>query len=147
MTLQTSDVDFGIRRNIFVFGSNLAGRHGKGSALYALEKHGAIYGRGVGLQGESYGIPTKDGNLRVLGIDVIKKHVEDFVKFASDHEDEMIFHVADVGCMNAGYSPSQIGPLFKEVTKNVHFLGDLRHFAVYKLAKRAYKSIIHKKLR
>ena len=36
---------------IFVFGSNLAGRHGAGAAKIALEKHGAIYGQGVGLQG------------------------------------------------------------------------------------------------
>ena len=43
---------------IFVFGSNLAGRHGKGAALFARQKHGAIHGQGVGLQGTSYAIPT-----------------------------------------------------------------------------------------
>ena len=49
-------------RSIFVFGSNLAGRHGKGAALHARQHHGAIYGQGAGLQGDSYGNPTKDGN-------------------------------------------------------------------------------------
>lgn len=50
--------------DIFVFGSNLAGRHGAGSALEALKKHGAIYGQGVGRQGNSYAIPTNDERLR-----------------------------------------------------------------------------------
>lgn len=30
------------KSQIFVFGSNLAGRHGKGAALYAYQHHGAI---------------------------------------------------------------------------------------------------------
>lgn len=51
---------------IFVFGSNLAGRHGKGAALYARQHYGAIYGQGVGRQGNSYAIPTKDGKLNPL---------------------------------------------------------------------------------
>lgn len=46
---------------IFVFGSNLAGRHGKGAALVAMKKYGAISGKGYGIQGQSFGIPTKDG--------------------------------------------------------------------------------------
>ena len=49
---------------IFVFGSNLAGRHGAGAALCALREHGAIYGQGVGLQGNSYAIPTKDSKFK-----------------------------------------------------------------------------------
>lgn len=44
---------------VFVFGSNLAGRHGKGAALDAYRYHGAIRGQGVGWQGRSYAIPTK----------------------------------------------------------------------------------------
>ena len=44
---------------IFVFGSNLAGRHGKGAALAALKEHGAVYGHGSGYRGNSYAIPTK----------------------------------------------------------------------------------------
>lgn len=46
-------------REIFVFGSNLAGRHGKGAALWAREHRGAIYGQGEGLQwtiGQPYDI-------------------------------------------------------------------------------------------
>lgn len=45
---------------IFVFGSNTQGRHGRGSAKLALAKFGAIYGQARGLQGQSYAIVTKD---------------------------------------------------------------------------------------
>ena len=51
---------------IFVFGSNLAGRHGAGAALYAYRNHGTIYGDGIGPMGTSYAIPTKDAKLRTL---------------------------------------------------------------------------------
>jgi hypothetical protein len=47
---------------IFVFGSNPEGLHGKGAARIALNKFGAIYRKGRGLQGQSYGLVTK--NLR-----------------------------------------------------------------------------------
>jgi len=56
---------------IFVFGSNRAGRHGNGAALAARRQHGAIYGQGEGLQGQSYAIPTKDEKLKTLGLDAI----------------------------------------------------------------------------
>ena len=50
---------------IFVFGSNPEGRHGAGAAKVARERFGAIYGKGEGLQGNSYALPTKD--LRIPG--------------------------------------------------------------------------------
>lgn len=67
---------------IFVFGSNLAGRHGKGAALFARRNHGAIYGQGVGRQGNSYAIPTKDAKLRTLPLVTIHEHVGDFIVYA-----------------------------------------------------------------
>ena len=63
---------------IFVFGSNLAGRHGKGAALWARKHHGAIYGQGEGLQGTSYAIPTKDERLNPLTLDQIKNTLTNF---------------------------------------------------------------------
>lgn len=98
--------------NIFVFGSNLAGRHGAGSALNAIRNHGAIYGIGWGLQGKSYGIPTKDKLLNVLPLTAIAWHVEVFELFALNH-DQFQFNVVEIGCGLAGYTPKQIGPLFK----------------------------------
>ncbi|HTU91464.1 MAG TPA: hypothetical protein VMF69_15385 [Gemmataceae bacterium] len=104
-------------RSIFVFGSNLAGRHGKGAALYARQHHGAIYGQGVGLQGDSYGIPTKDGQLRTLPLEAIRRHVEDFKHFAADHP-EMTFQVTAIGCGLAGYKPDRIAPMFADAPAN-----------------------------
>lgn len=102
---------------IFVFGSNEAGRHGKGAALYALKYKGAIYGQGVGLQGNSYAIPTKDRSIQTLSLDKIKKYVDEFINFAKDHPD-MQFQVTPIGCGLAGYKPYQIAPLFENAPTN-----------------------------
>lgn len=108
--------------NIFVFGSNLAGRHGKGAALYALKNHGAIYGQGWGLQGNSFAIPTKGYNLEVLPLIQIEKHISEFLYFA-EYNPELKFNVTPIGCGLAGYKRSQIKPLFlnQGITDNIHF--------------------------
>ncbi len=59
-------------RHIFVFGSNLAGRHGAGAALFAVKHYGAEYGVGCGFTGSAYALPTKDANLRTLPLDEIE---------------------------------------------------------------------------
>lgn len=105
------------RREIFVFGSNLAGRHGKGAALHALKNHGAIWGRGKGLQNNSYAIPTKDVQLRTLDLADIDVHVEDFIDFAAMMP-ELTFKVTAIGCGLAGYKPEQIAPMFKDAPAN-----------------------------
>ena len=102
---------------IFVFGSNLAGRHGKGAAKFARLNHGAIYGQGIGLQGSSYGIPTKGHKLAVLSFTEIAGHVDVFLAFAAAHPD-MQFNVTRIGCGLAGYRDDQIGPLFKHAPSN-----------------------------
>lgn len=96
---------------IFVFGSNLAGRHGKGAALDAKELWGAEYGVGEGLTGRAYAIPTKDENMKRRTILQIKSSVEKFKKFAREHP-EMSFFVTRIGCGLAGYTDKDIGPLF-----------------------------------
>ena len=45
---------------IFVFGSNPKGIHGAGAAATAKAKFGAIQGKGEGMQGNAYALPTKD---------------------------------------------------------------------------------------
>lgn len=103
---------------IFVFGSNLAGRHGKGAALYARQYHGAIYGRGEGWQGNSYAIPTKDERIRTLPLWAIDQYVQTFVSFARANRD-MTFRLTPIGCGLAGYTPEQIAPMFKGAPSNV----------------------------
>ena len=98
---------------IFVFGSNLAGRHGKGAAKSALA-YGAVYGQGSGLQGRSYAIPTKDGNLKIRSLQKIEASVNTFLEFAQLNC-EYNFLVTPIGCGLAGYSPKEIAPMFKSV--------------------------------
>lgn len=106
-------------KDIFVFGSNLAGRHGKGAALHAREKYGAVYGQGFGLQGRSYGIPTKDRNLKVLDLVTIKNYVDVFLNEASSDFCDLTFYVSEIGCGLAGYQPDDIAPFFIERPNNV----------------------------
>jgi len=102
---------------IFVFGSNLAGRHGKGAALFAKQHHGAIQGQGEGLQGSSYGIPTKDERIRTLPLPRIATAVETFKRFAATRPD-LTFKVTAIGCGLAGYTPAQIAPMFRDAPGN-----------------------------
>ena len=97
--------------NIFVFGSNLAGRHGKGAALTARNSYGAIYGQGIGRQGNSYAIPTKDEKLQTLPIDDIRSYILGFLVYAAENPD-LTFFVTRVGCGLAGYKDQDIAPLF-----------------------------------
>ena len=96
------------QNELFVFGSNLAGAHGGGAALLAYRKFGAIWGQGVGLQGQSYGIPTMQG-----GVETIKPYVDEFIAFARQHP-ELTFLVTRIGCGIAGFTNEQISPLFSE---------------------------------
>jgi hypothetical protein len=102
---------------IFVFGSNLAGVHGAGAAKFAREHHGAIYGKGIGLQGNSYAIPTKDLNIETLHLETIKLYVFDFLTFASQHP-ELQFNVTRIGCGLAGYKDKDIAPMFAGAPNN-----------------------------
>jgi hypothetical protein len=113
---------------IFVFGSNLAGRHGAGAAQFAYLHRGAVYGQGEGLQGESYAIPIKDGRNRAipltdpsqtLALPVVAQGVARFLAFARAHP-AMRFKVTAVGCGLAGYKPHQIAPLFAGAPGNCH---------------------------
>jgi len=115
---------------VFVFGSNLAGRHGKGAALFAFLERGAIRGQGAGPQGRSYAIPTKDEQLRVLPLFTIAGHVRDFLIYARSHPSQT-FEVTPIGCGLAGYRPSQIAPMFRAAGPNCilppDFLAILEH--------------------
>lgn len=94
--------------DIFVFGSNLAGNHAGGAARVARQKFGAIPGQGVGLQGQSYAIPTMQG-----GIETIKPYVDEFINFASNC-DQNTFYVTRIGCGIAGFKDEEIAPLFRD---------------------------------
>lgn len=90
---------------VFVFGSNIQGFHGGGAARTAVEKFGAIYGQGDGLQGRSYAISSMEG------LDNMAVHVRDFIAFAKKHP-ELTFLVTRIGCGIAGYTVGEVAPLF-----------------------------------
>lgn len=103
---------------IFVFGSNLAGRHGKGAALWAVQHRGAINGIGVGRQGYAYAIPTKDATLHPLNLVLIQAYVWDFLAYAIRHN-ALNFQLTPIGCGLAGYAYTEIGPMFEGAPKNI----------------------------
>jgi len=96
---------------IFVFGSNLAGRHGLGAALTAFKSYGAVYGKGVGFQGSSYAIPTKNEKIKTLPIHDVVPYIHEFVEFTKKYD--LLFYVTLIGCGLAGYKPEDIAPHFK----------------------------------
>lgn len=102
---------------IFVFGSNLAGIHGAGAAYHAFRRHGAIYGQGIGRQGDSYAIPTKDEYLKSLPLDAIKKHVDVFLEYASKRPKDL-FLVTAIGTGLAGYKHTDMAPMFYGAPEN-----------------------------
>lgn len=95
---------------VFVFGSNLAGMHGGGAARVARLRFGAVMGKGVGMQGRSYAIPTMQG-----GTETIRPYVNDFIAYAKEHP-ELTFLVTPIGCGIAGFEPEDIAPLFEKAS-------------------------------
>lgn len=114
---------------VFVFGSNEAGRHGLGAAKIAAGRFGAIYGVGDGYMTNSetislfdqhcYAIATKNKYIKTLPIDVVKRNIEKFVGFSKGSQ--LQFFLTRVGCGLAGYADDQIAPFFKECGDNVNF--------------------------
>jgi hypothetical protein len=108
---------------IFVFGSNTGGIHGKGAAKTAL-KFGAKMGVDIGMEGQTFAIPTRyieDKEFKTLPIEKIKEYVNHFIAEASGCS-SLTFLVTEIGCGLAGYEPKDIAPLFKEAIniENIH---------------------------
>lgn len=105
---------------IFVFGSNTAGVHGAGAALYAYQNYGARYNKGYGHYGDSFAIPTKDNKIKTLPLERIQGYVTGFIEYAKG-QPELKFQVTQIGCGLAGYTPEQIAPMFMDAPANCFF--------------------------
>lgn len=90
---------------IFVFGSNLPGIHVVGTANIAHNRWGAKWGKGVGLHGQTYAIPTMQGT-----IETIKKYVDEFIEFAKKHQNKkfLVTSIYDISNLEA----KDVAPLF-----------------------------------
>jgi hypothetical protein len=96
---------------VFVFGSNIAGRHSGAAAKQALLKWGAVWGLASGPQGRSYAIPTVSG--KANNVKLIEPYARQFAQYAREHR-EKTFLVTAVGCGNAGFTAEQVAPFFRE---------------------------------
>ncbi len=121
---------------IFVFGSNLAGRHGAGAALVAAQRFGAARGVGAGPTGRAYAIPTKDERLRVRALDEIAEDISAFREYAAARPN-LHFFVTRIGCGLAGYRNDQIAPLFRGFPDNCSFSQEWRPWVAATAAHRA----------
>lgn len=120
------------KTEIFTFGSNLSGRHGAGAARYAVQHHGAIMGQGMGLQGDSYALPTKGLKISFMPLEDIARHVMAFIQFTKIRPDLTfrVTRVTRVGCGLAGFKDTDIAPLFRDALtlKNVRLPQGWRHY-------------------
>lgn len=91
---------------VFVFVSNLGGRHAGGVACAAMKHFGAAWGQGTGLQGQNDAIPSMHG-----GTTEIAPSVDEFADFAAAHP-ELHFLVTRIGCGIAGFADEDMAPLF-----------------------------------
>jgi hypothetical protein len=97
---------------VFVFGSNEKGIHGKGAALLAYKQFGAIWGKGSGKWGQTYAIPTKLDPSTSLSLDVIACHIDKFITYVKNEESHHRYLVTKIGCGLAGYTIEAMAPLF-----------------------------------
>jgi len=108
------------KKEVFVFGSNERGIHGKGAANYAAKYYGAKYGQGIGRTGDSYAIPTKDYYIRTLPLEKIMQYAENFKVYARSNPN-LEFKVTRIGCGLAGYTDEEIAPMFVNCPTNCKF--------------------------
>ncbi len=133
---------------VFVFGSNMAGKHLGGAAKTALHYFGAMMGVGRGWSGQSYAIPTMNEHLQQMPLSQIQHYVDDFKIYSKNHPKNTYF-LTSIGCGVAGYTVEEIAPMFKGISKNVIFPNSFRPFvekALPKLTSHALHSIFQDRL-
>ncbi len=103
---------------VFVFGSNLAGKHDCGAALTAFEHFGAMTHFGRGWSGQSFAIATANEHQQAMPIHQIAHYIDDFIIYTKNHPRQTYF-VTAVGCGHVGYDAKDIAPLFQGISENV----------------------------
>lgn len=102
-------------KQIFVFGSNESGFHGGGAAFVAHVDFGAIHGIGLGPQGRSFAIPTKDWAIKTLPLEFIEFYVDRFIEYTQNGDNKNTqFVLTRIGVGLAGFTDEDIAPLFQK---------------------------------
>lgn len=102
---------------VYVYGANESYINASGTARIAREEYGAGMGRGWGLVGKSFGIPTKDWDINTLSLAEIKHYVNRFRSFAVSRPN-MTFYITKIGCGLAGLREEDIRPMFLDAPAN-----------------------------
>jgi hypothetical protein len=113
-------------KQVFVFGSNLAGHHAGGAALQAKEKFGAVEGVGEGVTGRCYAFPTLDEDMKRRDVRDLVESVRNLYDCCRDNSDKE-FLLTKVGCGIAGYKESFMKSLFKNPPKNLIVPNQWKH--------------------
>ncbi len=103
---------------VFVFGSNLAGKHYGGAAKQAADQFGAEYGIGEGMTGQCYAFPTLDENFNKVSNTQLKASRLYLYKEANANPDKE-YLLTKVGCGIAGFSEDTMKKLFKNAPSNI----------------------------
>lgn len=112
---------------VFVFGSNTQGKHGKGAALTAKNKFGAIYGQAEGPQGQSYAIITKDLTKNTHPSrtpEQIKEQIHNLYEYAKENPDkEFLVAYSGKGTNLNAYSNQEMADMFSSepIPNNIVF--------------------------
>lgn len=103
---------------VFVFGSNLQGHHIGGAAKTAIDKFGALWGVSVGIQGQSYAIPTME-----IDLDNIALYIKQFIDYAA-MTPERTYYVTAIGTGIAGFTEAEMAEVWGryELPENVKLI-------------------------
>lgn len=110
---------------IFVFGSNEAGRHGAGAARQAAETFGAEYGVGEGPTGRCYAFPSLDSRFQRRSLLQLERS-RDLLYQACYRDPHLEFLLTKVGCGLAGFSEATMRALFTNAPPNLVLPEDWR---------------------
>lgn len=104
---------------VFVFGSNMNGNHWGGAAKIAHEKFGAVWGKGRGLCGQSYALPTLDEDMKPLRPSELKTEFMSLIRCA-EMNPNLIFYLTKVGCGIAGFKVKEVRDIWRKAVNSYY---------------------------
>lgn len=128
MTMKTSSVSTkytpehitSLKENeIFVFSSNLLGKHIGGTARIAKEKFGAQEGVSEGITGQCYAIPTLDEDFSRVSLLDLTVSMTLFLQHVKLYKDRYTYYLTKIGRSIVGWSVYDIREVFQTCLKRI----------------------------